>query len=427
MRRHVLFHIGALAVAAMVGCAKPLTITFNDRQVTPQQIDQLVAEEEYGEALDLFNQVPITHPQYALFQKKLADVKKRAAAYEKSVLKSMRAKMAKGDWSGALDEVDTGVDKLPSSVALKQGRQELLRKRAQRIDQLETEILITKGKWLAQDAPLRDQLAHVESQNLFDKWKRSSKKSEVEETAAELYECSERAMKENNLEQARKCLTLAERLNSSETMKAAVKERRQEIAKREKQAQREKHQQDFKGLTRQAKEAMDKGQLQKARRNVAKLAKIDPDNPEVLQLQRRLHSLKKRAHKEKRQLDKEKRQQDYERLAKQAQEAMEKGELQKAQQIVPKLAKIDPDNPEVHQLQQRLSESVSAKVNTMLKRGSMLYRKEKVAEAKKVWEEVLELDPSNKQAKAGVKRAERVLERLRVLEEKERPRSESYP
>ncbi len=361
MKRQVLLYIGALAIATMVGCAKPLTLSFNDRQVTPQQIDQLVAQEEYGEALDLFNLVPITHPQYALFQKRLADVKKRAAAYEKTVLKNMRAKIKKGNWSGALDEVDTAIDKLPSSIALKQGREELLRKRAQRIDQLETEILITKGKWLAQDAPLHEQLSHVESQDVFDKWRTSRKKSEVEETAAELYECSERAMKDNNFEQARTCLTLAETLDASEKMKAAAKERRQEIAKREKQARKEKHQGDFERLAKQAKQAIDKGQLRRSRR------------------------------------------------------------------IVSQLAKIDPDNPEVQKLQQQLSETVSAKVDTMLKRGSQLYRKEKIAEAKKVWEEVLELDPSNKQAQAGVKRAERVLERLRLLEEKERPPAESNP
>ena len=422
MKRQVLLYIGALAIATMVGCAKPLTLSFNDRQVTPQQIDQLVAQEEYGEALDLFNLVPITHPQYALFQKKLADVKKRAAAYEKTVLKNMRAKIKKGNWSGALDEVDTAIDKLPSSIALKQGREELLRKRAQRIDQLETEILITKGKWLAQDAPLHEQLSHVESQDVFDKWRTSRKKSEVEETAAELYECSERAMKDNNFEQARTCLTLAETLDASEKMKAAAKERRQEIAKREKQARKEKHKGDFERLATQAKQAMNKGQLRRSRRIVSQLAKIDPDNPEVQKLQQRLNSLKN-----KKRVRKEKRQQDYERLAKQAQEAMDKGELQKAQQIVPELVKIDPDNPEVQKLQQQLSETVSAKVDTMLKRGSQLYRKEKIAEAKKVWEEVLELDPSNKQAQAGVKRAERVLERLRLLEEKERPPAESNP
>ncbi len=422
MKRQVLFHIGALAIATMVGCAKPLTLSFNDRQVTPQQIDQLVAQEEYGEALDLFNLVPITHPQYALFQKKLADVKKRAAAYEKTVLKNMRAKIKKGNWSGALDEVDTAIDKLPSSIALKQGREELLRKRAQRIDQLETEILITKGKWLAQDAPLHEQLSHVESQDVFDKWRTSRKKSEVEETAAELYECSERAMKDNNFEQARTCLTLAETLDASEKMRAAAKERRQEIAKREKQAKKEKHQGDFERLAKQAKQAIDKGQLRRSQRIVSQLAKIDPDNPEVRQLQQRLNSLKN-----KKRVRKEKRQQDYERLAKQAQVAMDKGELQKAQQIVPQLVKIDPDNPEVQKLQQQLSETVSAKVDTMLKRGSQLYRIEKIAEAKKVWEEVLELDSSNKQAQAGVKRAERVLERLRLMEEKERPPAESNP
>lgn len=421
MRRVVLPYIGALTMLAMVGCAKPFSPDIlGDRTVTPEQIDQLVAEEEYGKALDLFNYVPITHPQYALFQKKLEDVKKRAAVYEKTVLENMRTKMANEEWFAALDEVDAGLEKLPSSSVLELGREELLAKRARRITELETELLIAKGKWLAQDAPLREQLARVQSQNLFDKWKQSSKKSEVAETAEELYACSERAINENSFGQAKTCLDLAERLDSSETMQAAVSELRQEIAEREKQAQEEKLQDDTQRLTKQAKRAMDKGQLRRSREIASRLAKIDPDNPEVRQLQRRLNSLEAQG-------QKEKLRQDYDRLASQAREALDKGELQEAQRIVPELAKIDPDNPEVHQLQRRLNETVSAVVDKMLKRGSMLYRQEKIEEAKTVWEEVLELDPSNEDAQAGVKRAERVLERLRELKEEDRPARQSYP
>ncbi|MFQ5990205.1 MAG: tetratricopeptide repeat protein [Candidatus Methylomirabilales bacterium] len=426
MRCCVLLHIAALTIATMVGCTQPLDFKINfdsDRGVTPQQIDQLVAEEEYGKALDIFNYVPITHPQYALFQKKLTDVKKRAAAYEKAVLKNMRAKMAKGNWSGALDEVDAGLKKLPSSLVLKRGREELLTKRARRIAELETELLIAKGQWLAQDAPLRERLADVESQNLFDKWKHSSKKSEVEETAKELYACSERGINENNFEQAKKCLDLAERLDSSDTIQAAVRELRQQIVKREAETQRIQQHAQKEKFAKQAQEAMDKGQLGKARKMVSQLAKIAPDDPDVRKLQRRLKSLKKQAHKK----HKKKVLQDYERLAKQAKEAMAQGDVRKAQQIVPKLAKIDPDNPDVHLLQQRLKETVAIKVNKMLKRGSRLYRDEKIKEAKQVWEEVLELDPSNKQAQEGVERAERVLKKLRVLEEKERPPQEAFP
>lgn len=410
MRRRVSPYIGALTLVLVAGCAKPLQIgILGDRSVTPQQIDQLVAEEEYGEALDLLNSVPETHPQYVLLHAKLKDVQKRAADYEKTVLDTMWKKADEGNWSGALDEVNAGLDKLPSSLVLQRGREELRRKRAQRIDYLETELLIAKGKWLVEDAPLREELMGVESGNLFTKWKMSRRQGEVQETAEKLLQCGRRAQNEKTLEQAKTCLTLAERLDSSETMKAAVSATRQEIAKHEKQA-----------LAKQANQAMNRGQLGRSRDIVSRLAKIDPDNRQVRQLQRRLTSLKKQA-------QQEKIQHDYNRLMSQAREAIDKGELQKAQEILPQLAQIDPDNPEVRQLQRRLNEAVSATVDKLLKRGSMLYRREKVELAKRVWEEVLQLDPSNSQAKAGVKRAERVLGRLRELKEQERPAQESYP
>ncbi len=358
MRRLVLLHIGVLTIATMVGCAKLLSI----RPVTPERIDELVAAEEYGQALNLLNGVPETHPQYAVLHNKVGDVRKRAVDYEQSILDTVRTKMEQGDWTGALHDVNSGLDKFPSSVVLKQGREELLRKRAQRIHNLKTEILIAEGKWLAKEAPLREELARVVPKNLIVKWELWRTRNAVEKTAERLYKCGERATNDKNFEPAKRCLTLAERLDSSETMKAAVRELRQQIAEREEEAQRKEP--------------------------TAHQGKLREDSNRLVEL---------------------------------ATQAIEKGQLQKARQIVAKLAEIDPDNPEVHQLEQRLDETVSAKVNKMLKRGSMLYRAEKVEEAKKIWEEVLQLDPSNKQAQAGVERAKRVLESLRLLREKEPP------
>ncbi len=416
MRRLVLLMIGVVAIT-MVGCTKTLHISFIDKSpVTPEHIDDLVAEEEYGEALELLNDMPETHPQYALLQKKRASVKRRAADYEKSVLQQMQTMIEKGEWSDALDAVNTGLDKLPSSAVLKQGREELLRKRAQRIDALERELLIAKGQWLIEDAPRREELARAASGNLISKWKLSRARSEVEETAEELYQCAQRATHDDQLDQARTCLSLAERLDPSDTMKAAIRELSQQITKREAEMQREEREK----LTRQAQEAMDKGQLRRGEKMVSQLVKIAPDDPEVRELERRMKSLKEGAHNKK-------ILRDYEQLAKQAKEAMEKGDLHTAQKIVPKLAKIDPDNPEVHQLQQRLDETVAETVNTMLVRGSRLYREEKIKEAKQVWEAVLELDPSNTQAREGVERAKRILKKLRVLEQKNRPPQEAFP
>lgn len=358
MRRLLLLHIGILTTVAMVGCTTPLGL----RSVTLQSINQLVAEEEFGHALELLNDVPETHPQYALLKKRLGEVRKGAADYEQTIAKTMRTKMEQGDWSGALDHVNHGLEKLPSSAVLRQGREEVLKKRDQHIDDLKAEILIAKARWLAEDVLLHKELTRVAPGNLMFKWELWRTRHAAGETAEELYECGERAKNNNNFELAERCLTLVDRLDPSDTIRAAVRDLRQQVAKREEAVRRTEHR-----------------------------------------------------------AQQEKLQQDYNRLAGLVMQALDKGELQKARQIVSRLAKIDPDNPEVHRLQQRLDETISATVNQMLEHASKLYREEKIEEAEKTWKGVLQLDPSNKQAKAGIERATRVLENLRLLKKHEPP------
>ncbi len=82
---------------------------------------------------------------------------------------------------------------------------------------------------------------------------------------------------------------------------------------------------------------------------------------------------------------------------------------------------MDPGNPEARRLHQQLNRTVSARVAPMLERSALLYREGKIEEAKKIWEEVLRLDPSHGQAQAGVERANRVLDNLRRLKERDAP------
>lgn len=358
MRRLLLLHIGILTTVAMVGCTTPL----GPRPVTLQSINQLVAGEEFGQALELLDDVPETHPEYTLLRKRLGEVRKGAAAYEQTIVKTMRTKMDQGDWSGALDHVNQGLEKLPSGAVLKQGREEVLKKRDRHIEDLKAEILIAKGRWLGEYVLLHKELTRVAPGNLMRTWELRRTRHAAEKTAEELYECGERAKNDNNFGLAERCLVLVDRLDPSDTIRAAVRDLRQQVAKREEAVRRTEHR--------------------------AQQAKF---------------------------------QQDYNRLAGLVTQAMDKGELQKARQIVSRLAKVDPDNPEVHRLQQRLDETISATVNQMLEQASKLYREEKIEEAEKTWKGVLQLDPSNKQAQAGIERATRVLENLRLLKEHEPP------
>ncbi len=357
--RHLFFlSVGMVTTVVIVGC----TTTPGVRSVTLQGVNELVADQEFGQALELLKDIPETHPEHALLHKKLGEVRKAAAGYEQTVVKAMRRKLEQGDWSGALDHVNQGLQKYPSSAVLKHGREEVLKRQDQRIDELKTEILLAKGRWLAEDVLLRKELARVAPKNLMRKWELRRTLHAVEGTAEELYECAERAKNESHFELAKRCLTLAERLHPSETMRAAARDLSQQIAEREEEARRTKHR-----------------------------------------------------------AQQEKPQQDYSRLVGLVTEAMNKGDLQKAREIASKLAKMDPSNPEVEQLQQLLNEAIAATVSQMLEQASKLYREEKIEEAEKAWKGVLELDPSNKQARIGMERAARVLESLRLLKKPEPP------
>lgn len=347
-----------LVVANMVACA---TMVTPDR-VTVQDIDHLVAVDEYGVALDVLQRVPETHPEYSALRKKLHDVEIDAANYETQILDHAQRKMEEGDWSGALRDVDLGLDKFPSSVALKEGREELLRKQALRIQELQTEMLIAEGKWLAEEAPLREELARVDPKNLGVRWKLRSTRRARERTARKLYDCGKQAINDGGFELAKECLTLAERLDPPPAIKEEVVQLRWEIARREEKAKLE---------------------IRRARA--------------------------------------EKRRQEVRRLTRLAKQAMERGEFQTARQNLSELIGTDPANAEAQELSQQLNKTVSAKVAPMLERGTILYREGKIEEAKKVWVEVLELDPSHGEAQARVERANRVLEKLRRLKEQETP------
>lgn len=358
MRPVASLFMACLALTHMVGCASMLT----RERVTAQYVDQLVAVEEYGVALDILHGVPETHPQYAALHKKLQQVTARAANYERMMLNHAEEKREEGNWSDAFRVLDIGLDKFPSSVVLKRGWEELLRKQAQRMQELEAEILIAKGRWLAEEVPLREELARVAPKDLRATWKLWSIRNARHRTAQELFNCGKQAMSGDNLELAMNCLTLAERLDPSPIITWEVAKLRREIAEREEETQRE---------IRRAEE--------------------------------------------------EKLRQEARRLARLAEQAMERGEFQTAREILSELVEIDADNPEVRKLQQQLNKTVSTRVATMLERGTMLYREGKIEEAKEMWEEVLQLDPSHGQAQARVERANRILEKLRRLRERDAP------
>jgi tetratricopeptide (TPR) repeat protein len=105
------------------------------------------------------------------------------------------------------------------------------------------------------------------------------------------------------------------------------------------------------------------------------------------------------------------------RLHDQIQEAIAEGKWHKAQADLRRLMKLDPGNHGLTGLKKALDEAVAVRIRQLLDKGNALYRKGRIQEAKTAWEAVLALDPKQQQAQANVKRAERVLNKLRELKQ----------
>lgn len=354
MKRLSLLACVLLVSLHIASCANTLIL----RGPTLQQVEHLVAAEEYEIALDLLRSTPKRHPDYQALRTKLREVETRAGEYERRILRNVHKHLKDGNWSDAFRHLYIGLARIPSSPTLQEAHDELLRSQARRIQELNTEILIVRGKWLSEEAPLREELSRVDLDSYIAKWDLRRTRNARKDASDRLLACGLRAISDKNFDLAKRCLTVASRLDQSEAVEHALtglqgqRAKYEEKARRQRQrTQRKKFRRTSKGLIARVEVAMDQGNFALAREAMGMLMELDPRDPEVQRLHRQLNT------------------------------------------------------------------AVSTRVATLLERGSVLYRAERIAKAKEIWEEALRLDPTNKQAQSYVERAKRVLEKLRELKE----------
>jgi tetratricopeptide (TPR) repeat protein len=91
---------------------------------------------------------------------------------------------------------------------------------------------------------------------------------------------------------------------------------------------------------------------------------------------------------------------------------VERHDLYNAKKHANALKRLSPDNSEVKLLNERIHTLIKMDVEKLTVQGNSLYRQERFAEAKSVWEKALRLDPENSALKANIERAARVLNKL---------------
>ncbi len=340
----------------LLGCANIHAV----RPDVGKQIEQWVQEDEYGKALETIDAVKPKHPDYALLQRQRPQIERAARDYEMAVLREGRRLMQAEQWQPALDIYDEGLKKMPQSNGIREAHEAFLDERAAYLDQLNTKLLISKGQQLIRDRPVHEEIAKVTPKSYFARRNLERQQEETVRTAAELYVCGAQALDAGDTYLAHRCLKLAHALaptKESETLLAKAK-RLQSSAEGKKQ--------------RAKKRKLDRNRARKT--------------DELLTAYKKAYAAQ---------------------------------DLLLARDLLEDAAALQPDHAEIQRLGPQLDAAIYKEVKAGIEEGRKQYTMGHIQEALAIWTPLLRLDPDNKQLNEHIDRAQRVLDNLREIEQRQ--------
>jgi hypothetical protein len=328
------------------------------RPVTPEQIDAWLADQNYGSALTALANIPDNAPQRDLLLSRREQVQAQARDYEKAALDLVRNKEEDQDFAGAFTELRIALANYPQSELLAKEQQRLLPQQQHELSEINDQFLITRVQYLFEALSLQGRKAQLDPD--FPMTQLTEMRAELDRSSGQLLECGQHSMREGKLARAELCLTLAKRIQDTQ-------------------------------LTRSALTTLERQQSQRKKATLSRVQRSQ---------------------------EKSKRQQ-VDQLLVRANEALARDDLSGARRALDELLTIDPENTDALTLRDAVNSAVAARSEELLRQGNQFYRSGNIEQAKRTWEQGLQIDPGNTQLQANVQRAERVLQNLQELQRKE--------
>jgi tetratricopeptide (TPR) repeat protein len=344
-----------LLAAALGGCAY---IPYQGD--VDARVDALLAEEEYGRALQTLAYVRDDDPRYQHFVSRHREIRRLADQYARRVMSQADALVREGRWGEALELYREAVNRLPRHTKLREHLQAFRAKQAERIKALELEKLIAEGQWLRTAISIQESITEVAPGDWSYNSTLDNLRYDAERVAERLTERGLAAMENNDLGTAGRTLPLAAQLNPTPRIAQA----------RKKLSAAESHEMQRK---RQAR--------QRARK---------------LEQERRAGALRVSF-----------------------EQARSDGDLVRARDILKRLLSLAGKDPEDRRMAESFDKQLDSVVQQKLDEGALLYSQGRIEEAMARWRDVLELDPDHEEAKANLERAQRVAQRVQQLREKQ--------
>lgn len=363
MKPHLVL-LGLFCLLIQSGCA---VLNVSGDVPSLEQINQWVANDEYGRALSALEHIPHNTPRFAAYVNKRTQILVKAAKYERQIQLTAKKDIEKQDWTAALAIYDEALLKYPGSEMLRKQQSVLLKKQHRRVRRLDAEALLAHAQLLYNKLPLSQKNVRQSPINIAAHIKLQNLQYELADMHVRLLAMSRQMLDDSNIKLANQCLLQARQLATNEKSLLAIDVQQLAVKKKATLIKDKK-----------ARAASKAKQRKSAKLRAANSARITHLNKEITKL-------------------------------------ISSSRLQKANRLLQEFAHIDAEHPTYLKLKLRHREKVDQIVNIKMAQGNALYRQEKIEQAKQVWEEALRLDPENHTLRNQIERAQQVLKKLETL------------
>lgn len=334
--------------------------------------EALAAQQKFGQALTVLADVTLAHPQYARIAAKRREIAQEAVAFESDIVNKASTLVSNGQWSAAGQVYVTALATYPQSDTLQRAYTHFKAQRDKRVTNLQRNLLLREGEWLAHDLPLREELMRAAEPEHSEDELIASKRERAGQLAAQLRVIGLEAMNERDFELAERSLSVADQLQPSPEIQRALASLRRMQAQLEEQAR--------------VSRMREKAYLEEKRKAV---------------LSRRV----------------EERRQRGQVILGEYNEAYKRGDLLEAKRLTEELALLESYHSELPRMQEQVQTAIDVHVEKGLEQGRQLYARGRIEEAIKEWQGLLRYDPDNTELKDNIARAQRVLDKLQQLSE----------
>lgn len=278
--------ISALVLFSLVlhGCAYLHSMNSD----LPQQIDEWIAAQEYGKALDTLAYVSKKHKHYNLLAKKKQTILLKAKDFEHNQHLLAQKQEKKGKWHKADTIYSESLQKLPGSKLLTSEYQAFIKRRDKFLEDLEFKLSITRGVWLIESTPIQKKIIDAFPEDYSTQRRYKQNTQELQQTADELITCTETAIQAGRISLAETCMQTADRLNPPYVDKTKLKKLKAQLDKKHQQVVKEQNSKT-RALLRELKQGYSHDNLQRAHYHLIEMKEYKKQNKESIKLKKELH------------------------------------------------------------------------------------------------------------------------------------------